>query len=131
MGRTVRIVRLGYISRMPKAPKHHYIPVFYLQQWADECSRLVEYSRQGPGGVVKTRPTSPAGTGYVRGLYRIEDVDPSVVNVVETLFLKPSDGLAAEALQSFLQGEAFPRPCERHGRGSSYRSCFATQKPSN
>ena len=95
---------------MSKEPKHHYIPVFYLRQWADECSRLVEYSRQGPHRVVKGRPTSPTGTGYVRGLYRIEDVDPNVVNVVETLFLKPSDGLAANALQSFLKGEAFPRP---------------------
>jgi hypothetical protein len=95
---------------MPKEPKHHYIPVFYLQQWADQRSRMVEYSRQGPDRVVKTRPTSPTGTGFARGLYRVEDVDPSVVNAVETLFLKPSDGLAAEALQSFLQGEAFPRP---------------------
>jgi len=95
---------------MLKEPKHHYIPVFYLRQWADECSRLVEYSRQGPHRVVKARPTSPSGTGYVRGLYRLEDVDPNVVNVVETLFLKPSDGLAANALQSFLKGEAFPRP---------------------
>jgi hypothetical protein len=95
---------------MLKEPKHHYIPVFYLRQWADECSRLVEYSRQGPHRVVKARPTSPTGTGYVRGLYRLEDVDPNVVNVVETLFLKPSDGLAANALQSFLKGEAFPRP---------------------
>jgi hypothetical protein len=33
-----------------------------------------------------------------------------VVNAVETQFLKPSDGLAAEALQSFLQGHVFPRP---------------------
>jgi hypothetical protein len=95
---------------MSKEPKHHYIPCFYLQQWADADSRLIEYSRQGPALTVKTRPTSPKGTGYIRGLYRIEDVDPNVVNAVETQFLKPSDGLAAEALQSFLQGHVFPRP---------------------
>lgn len=93
-----------------KEPKHHYIPVFYLKQWAGVGSRLIEFSRQGPNGAVKPRPTSPTGTGYVRGLYRIEDVDPNVVNAVEVLFLKPSDGLAAEALQSFLHGETFPRP---------------------
>ena len=93
---------------MSKEGKHHYIPCFYLQQWADAGSRLIEYSRQGPANIVKTRPTSPKGTGYVRGLYNMEDVDPTVVNAVETMFLKPSDGLAADALQSFLRGQAFP-----------------------
>jgi hypothetical protein len=95
---------------MLKEPKHHYIPCFYLQQWGDVGSRLIEYSRQGPDRVIRARPTSPKGTGYVRGLYRLDDVDPNVVNAVETLFLKPSDGLAAEALRSFIQGQAFPRP---------------------
>jgi Protein of unknown function (DUF4238) len=95
---------------MPKDPKHHYIPVFYLQQWADARSCLIEFSRQGPYGVVKPRHTSPTGTGYVRGLYCIDDIDPYVVNAVESLFLKPSDGLAAEALQCFLVERAFPKP---------------------
>ena len=95
---------------MPKDPKHHYMPVFYLQQWADGRSRLIEFSRRGPAQTVKPRPTSPAGTGYVRGLYRMEDIDPNVVNAVETLFLKPSDGLAAEALQCFLEEREFLRP---------------------
>jgi hypothetical protein len=94
---------------MPKDPKHHYIPVFYLQQWADARSRLIEFSFQGPNRTVKPRPTSPTGTGYVRGLYRMEDIDPNVVNAIETLFLKPSDGLAAEALQCFLEEREFPR----------------------
>jgi hypothetical protein len=95
---------------MPKDPKHHYVPVFYLQQWAGARSRLIEFSRQGPDQVVKSRPTSPTGTGYVRGLYRMDDIDPDVVNAVETLFLKPSDGLAAEALQCFLEEREFPKP---------------------
>ena len=95
---------------MRKDPKHHYIPVFYLQQWADGRSRLIEFSRQGPAQAVKPRPTSPTGTGYVRGLYRMEDIDPNVVNAIETLFLKPSDGLAAEALQCFVEEREFPRP---------------------
>ena len=93
---------------MSKEGKHHYIPVFYLQQWADARSRLIEFSRQGPDRAVKTRPTSPSGTGYVRGLYRMDDIDPNVVNAIEILFLKPSDGLAAEALQCFLEEREFP-----------------------
>jgi len=71
---------------------------------------LIEFSRQGPDQVVKSRPTSPTGTGFVRGLYRMDDVDPNVVNAIETLFLKPSDGSAAEALQCFLEEREFPRP---------------------
>jgi hypothetical protein len=56
---------------MSKEPKHHYLPRFYLEQWADDRKRLIEYSRQGPGNFVKARPTSPRGTGYVRGLNTI------------------------------------------------------------
>jgi len=93
----------------PKEPKHHYIPVFYLRQWTDQRSRLIEFSRQGPAQAVKTRPTSPTGTGYVRGLYRMDDADPSVINAVEDLFMKPSDGLAAEALLCFLEDREFPK----------------------
>jgi carboxyl-terminal processing protease len=48
---------------MSKEPKHHYIPCFDLQQWADADSRLIEYSRQGPALSVKTRPT---GNGALR-----------------------------------------------------------------
>ena len=98
---------------MPKEPKHHYIPCFYLQQWTDPRGRLIEYSRQGPINSVKTRPTSPKGTGFVRGLYRMDDIDPNVVNAVEEMFLKPSDGLATDALEALLQGISFPKPTLR------------------
>jgi hypothetical protein len=83
---------------MPKEQKHHYIPVFYLRQWATSArSTLIEFSQQGPARLVKPRPTSPKGTGYVRGLYSLEGLDAHVLNAVEDQFLKPSDGLAAEA----------------------------------
>ena len=71
---------------MPKDPKHHYIPVFYLQQWADAQSRLIKFRRLRPDRAVKTRPTSPSGTGYMRGLYHMDDINPYVVNAVENLF---------------------------------------------
>jgi hypothetical protein len=101
------------MTKLPKEPKHHYIPCFYLDEWTDARGRLIEYSKQGPAQSVKTRPTSPKGTGYVRGLYRIDDIDPNVVNAVETMFLKPSDAYAADALQALLHGRDFPKPTMR------------------
>jgi hypothetical protein len=95
---------------MPNDQHHHYIPVFYLTQWSDARRRLIEFSRQGPARAVKPRPTSPKGTGYEPGLYAIDDSDPLVVNAVETLFLKPADGLASDALKCFLADSPFPRP---------------------
>jgi hypothetical protein len=92
---------------MPEGEKHHYIPVFYLKQWAGADGRLCQYSR--PYNRVKPRRVHPDGTGYVRGLYAIDDADPAVVNAVETMFLKPSDGLAHETLQYLLREQPFPK----------------------
>jgi hypothetical protein len=52
---------------MERLRKHHYIPVFYLQQWADAHGRLLKFSRPY-GPAVKHEPTSPRKTGYQRGL---------------------------------------------------------------
>jgi hypothetical protein len=93
---------------MPDGEKHHYIPVFYLKQWVGADGRLCQYSR--PYDRVKPKRVHPDGTGYVRGLYAIDDTDPAIVNAVETMFLKPSDGLAHEALQYLLREQPFPKP---------------------
>jgi hypothetical protein len=93
---------------MLEGEKHHYIPVFYLKQWAGADGRLCQYSR--PYNQVKPKRVHPDGTGYVRGLYAIDDTDPAIVNAVETMFLKPSDGLAHEALHYLLREQPFPKP---------------------
>lgn len=85
--------------------KHHYIPVFYLKQWGGPDGRLYSYSR--PYNVVKAKPVHPDGTGYLRGLYAIEGLPSEAANVLETQFLKPVDGSAAEALQALARGEPF------------------------
>jgi hypothetical protein len=91
-----------------KGQKHHYIPVFYLKQWMGAGKTVCEFSR--PRDRVKTRSPHPDGTGYVRGLYAIDDLDPKVVNAIEDMFLKPSDGMAAEALQCLLREAPFTHP---------------------
>jgi len=96
------------MAKESKGQKHHYIPVFYLKQWMGPKKTVCEFSR--PYDRVRTRSPHPDGTGYVRGLYAIDDLDPNVVNAIEDMFLKPSDGMAAEALQSLLQEVPLTHP---------------------
>ena len=86
---------------MPTEPKHHYIPIFYLEQWTDPQSRqLVEYCRRYEG--VVARPTFPAGTGYVPGLYKLPGALPGEEYIVETKLMSSIDNWAARALQRML-----------------------------
>jgi hypothetical protein len=87
--------------------KHHYLPVFYLKQWSGADGRLCEYSR--PYDVVKPRRVHPDGTGYVRGLYKIEGLPPETMNVIETKFLKPADGLASDTLAALVRDQPFAK----------------------
>jgi hypothetical protein len=96
------------MAKDSKGQKHHFIPVFYLKQWMGPKKTVCEFSR--PYDRVKTRSPHPDGTGYVRGLYAIDDLDPKVVNAIEDMFLKPSDGMAAEALQCLLREVPFTHP---------------------
>jgi hypothetical protein len=56
------------------AQKHHYIPKFYLKQWAGPDGRICEFSR--PHKEVKPRMVFPDGTGYERGLYTFPELAP-------------------------------------------------------
>lgn len=90
---------------MSKEPKHHYIPKFYLKQWADPKGdgRVCEFCRRYRG--VKARMTFPDGTGYVRGLYTFGALAPDEVNVIELKFLQKADGDAAVALGHLVEHE--------------------------
>jgi hypothetical protein len=48
----------------------------------------------------------------VRALYKIEGLPPETMNVIETKFLKPTDGLAADALAALGQGQPFLKPAQ-------------------
>ena len=87
---------------MPKEPNHHYIPVFYLERWTDPKSRqLVEYCRRYKKGVI-ARPTFPAGTGYVPGLYKLPGAPPGEEYIIETKLMSSIDNWAAIALQRMM-----------------------------
>jgi hypothetical protein len=83
-----------------KLAKHHYIPVFYLQQWTNGNGRFIEYRREN--NKVVARPTSPKGTGYVRGLYRRPNVPDDKAEIIETVYMRQVDNGAAPALKTML-----------------------------
>ena len=96
------------MPKEPKGQKHHYVPFYYLKQWmgAKEC--ISEFSR--PYDRVATRSPHPDGTGYIRGLYAIDDPDANVVNAIEDMFLNRRDGIASDALRCLLREVPFPQP---------------------
>lgn len=87
-----------------KLPKHHYIPVFYLREWAGPDGRLAEFSRPTAQDV-KARPAGPKGTGYVRGLYRFDAASEEAAEAFERLFFGQVDSLAKKALDIHLGRE--------------------------
>ena len=93
---------------MSKEGNHHYLPIFYLKQWAGSDDKICEYKRRYHG--VLPKRVFPAATGYIRGLYSIEDTNPEVINAIETKFLMPADGLAAEALRDLVLDRPFKQP---------------------
>jgi hypothetical protein len=89
--------------------KYHYVPVFYLKQWAGSDG-LCQYSR--PYKFVKPKRVHPDATGYIRGLYAFDGLPAETANIIETKFLKPTDGLAADALRALVADQPLARPAE-------------------
>lgn len=90
--------------------KHHYIPEFYLKQWAGADGRLVEFCRRHQKGknIVVARHTYPGGTGYQRGLYSIKGVPDDIKDVLENKFLGVADGQAATSLVQMVGDKHVP-----------------------
>lgn len=81
--------------------KHHFLPIFYLKQWASETGTIVEFSKPY-GEVVKPRRVNPAATGYINRLYAIDGFPDEFAQEIETEFLSPIDSKAAEAQKLLL-----------------------------
>jgi hypothetical protein len=94
-------------DRREDGDKHHYIPKFYLKQWAGADGCVCEFSRPyqaKPGHVapakppVKARRVNPDGTGYLRGLNTFARLRPELADYLEHRFLKIIDSKASEIL---------------------------------
>ena len=87
---------------MSNPEKHHYLPVFYLRQWAGLDGRVIRYYR--PNREVVAHPIAPKNTGYEAGLYSLTGYDPKQRNVIEKNFMAPEvDEPAAAPLRIFLE----------------------------
>lgn len=93
------------MSQPKKHRKHHFLPVFYLRQWAGEDGRLVQFSKPH-GNIVKPRRGHPGSMGWISRLYAREGVPDEYAHRFETLFLSPVDSQAAEALRVMLNPAA-------------------------
>ena len=89
---------------MSEPNKHHYLPVFYLTQWAGSDGKLIRYYR--PHRDVVGSRIAPANTGYEHGLYRLEGYQPEFINAVEKEYMaKVVDEPASRALKVIVEGD--------------------------
>jgi hypothetical protein len=86
---------------MSEPVDHHYLPIFYLKQWASDDGRVVRYHR--PQSRVVAHRIAPSKTGYEPALYALEGYPPDKRNAIEKQFMSPLvDQPASEALQVLL-----------------------------
>jgi hypothetical protein len=80
------------------APRdHHFIPVFYLKQWASsKTKKLLEYTLKH--GRLIEKPVGPHGTGFETDLYAFPELPPNLAQHMEQVFLQYADDAAARAL---------------------------------
>jgi hypothetical protein len=100
-------------SNHPGGEKHHYIPKFYMKQWAGEDDGCVsEFSRpyhpkpNVPAPLkplMKVRRVNPDATGYLRGLNPFASLRPELADFLEHQFFKQTDGGAAQVLNRLLR----------------------------
>lgn len=105
----LRLNRQIMLLAMQAAKKHHYLPVFYLKQWAlQPGGKVVEFSRPF-GPEVKARRIHPSGTGYVNWLYASEFSGAGAWDM-ERDFFSPVDSRAADAMRSLISGATLSDP---------------------
>jgi Protein of unknown function (DUF4238) len=91
---------------MSEPRRHHYNPVFYLNQWAGEDGQLWEIKKVR--SKVEAQRKHPTATGFQRDLYRTDRVSGEHAQHVEKSFMSPVDNDAALALQKILSGDGTP-----------------------
>lgn len=83
---------------------HHYLPQFYLENWA-RGGRLYRYVRpRGPDGPLDCKQKTPKAIAYERDLYHLPDVqEPAESQALELRFFQQIDARAAMALRKLDQ----------------------------
>jgi hypothetical protein len=93
---------------MSEPHKHHFIPSFYLAQWASSSdSKLIEFSLIPHNNKLVSKPVGPDSTGFEVDLYEAKDVSPEQRQYLEAVWFNYLDQTAFRALQIHL-GEQSP-----------------------
>ncbi len=87
---------------------HHFIPAFYLKQWAPPLpnGKLIEYTRKG--GKLIPKPIAPGSTGFERDLYAFPELTPDAAQFLEQTFFQYADQKASDALDNHLGIQSLP-----------------------
>src|SRR5579862_475614 len=80
--------------------KHHFIPAFYLKQWAASDGKLVEYSLKNQKLVSKH--VGPKSTGFEYDLYAFPELPSETAQFIEQQFFSYADHAASRALELHL-----------------------------
>lgn len=84
---------------MSEPKRHHYVPQFYLKNFADDKGQIWVYDRQ----TKQYRHQNVSDTALVRHYYRVESKDGKYNTEVEKL-LAEIEGLACVAIEKLKQG---------------------------
>lgn len=103
---------------MSQPRNHHFLPVFYLEQWAVSGGKLVEYSIKNKKLISK--PVGPAATGFQRDLYAFSDLPPDQAQHIERVFFDYADRVASQALQKHLASDKRPWSSELRSAWSRF-----------
>lgn len=107
---------------------HHFVPQFYLKQWADPDGRIPNYrwiNDRAVFGYIK----SSKGTGYETDLYAQEHVSPVDRHKVETHFFKILDTKAAAIHSRFLEGKWWQLTAEERMDWSIFLAAATARTP--
>lgn len=88
---------------MSDPSRHHYIPAFYLRQWATN-GFLCEMRKIRGKIIVSTK--APDATGFQKDLYKIEGVTPEIAQHFERTFMQMVDTEAANAMRKIPAGRS-------------------------
>ncbi|MBX3502116.1 MAG: DUF4238 domain-containing protein [Alphaproteobacteria bacterium] len=84
--------------------RHHYVPVFYLKQWAEQPDGKVPFYQWINDRIVPGRRT-PENTGYEDDLYAKDKVPDTERHIIEESLFSPIDNAAAPIHRKMLQLE--------------------------
>jgi hypothetical protein len=106
---------------------HHFIPAFYLNQWAGQNGKLIEYAIKNRKLVAK--PIGPRGTGFESNLYSFPELPAADAQFIEAEFFRYADQTAALALDIHLGKSARPWTNELLSAWSRFIIAIHTRHP--